>query len=419
MKFPRPQRGKYLPALAISFSLFLGLSAIGSAVIIRSSHQSIGQIDGVINQNTDSINSLPSKDSLTPVISIVKADFIQVTLGLRVSGQKTLVLSISPAALERELTAVEVNEAKSHAVTLNTGTTNRVRAVQFGDTGLVVLAASIESVRSTERTQFLFLIISTLLLAFLLYLLIIYLSNKRVLFETAANFSAEKRSREKIQAFLGDVSHELRTPLTVIKGYVELVNVKDDMPIADRKRHLTRVANEIIRMEELIRDLLQLAELGEAPVLEKEIIDISEIASGFIADARLLQPDRPIEANLPEHAELAASKKLISQVLSNVFQNARRHTPADAQIYIEVTESSDVIHILYEDAGPGVADEVLEDRSAGFFRFDKTRSREAGGSGLGLSLITAVIKAHDGTLLFGRSRWGGFKIDITLPKVTA
>ena len=419
MKFPRSQRGKYLPALAISFSLFLGLSAIGSAVIVRSSHQSIAQIDGVINQNTDSLNSLPSKDSLTPVISIVKADFIPVTLGLRVSGQKTLVLSISPAALERELTDSEVNQAKSRAVTLNTGTTNRVRAVQFGDTGLIILAASIESVRSTERTQFLFLLISTLLVAFLLYLLIIYLSNKRVLFETSANFAAEKRSREKIQAFLGDVSHELRTPLTVIKGYVELVNLKDDMPVVDRKRHLTRVANEIIRMEELIRDLLQLAELGEAPVLEKELIDIAEITSGFIADAKLLQPERPITLNVPEHAEIVASKKLISQVLSNVFQNARRHTPAEAEIFIEIREDADAIHILYEDAGPGVADEVLEDRSAGFFRFDKTRSREAGGSGLGLSLITAVIKAHDGTLRFGRSRWGGFKIDITLPKIEA
>ncbi len=374
------------------------------------------QIDGVINQNIESIKSLPTHDSLAPLISIVKADIIPVTLGLKTSTEKTLVLNLSPAALERELTPYEIAAASAHATTLNTGSLNRVRTIQFGDIGLAILATSAESIRTTERTQYLFLFISALLIAFLLYLLIVYLANKRTLFETAANFTAEKRSREKIQEFLGDVSHELRTPLTVIKGYVELVMAQDDMDPAARKRQLTRVSNEIIRMEELIRDLLQLAELGEAPELEKEAIDIADIARGFVEDAKLLQPDRPIEAILPDQLIIEASTKLLSQVVSNIFQNARRHTPADAQIRFEVMPVDSGAKIIYEDAGPGVSDEVLSDRSGGWFRFDKSRSREAGGSGLGLSLITAVVKAHNGELTFGRSRWNGFKIEITLPQ---
>jgi two-component system OmpR family sensor kinase len=287
--------------------------------------------------------------------------------------------------------------------------------MQFGETGLLILATSGESIRTTERTQYLFLFVSALLIAFLLYLLITYLSNKRALFETAANFSAEKRSREKIQAFLGDVSHELRTPLTVIKGYVELVLAQEEMDSITRKRQLTRVSNEIIRMEELIRDLLQLAELGEAPDLEKELIDIAEIARGFVEDEKLLQPERPMELLIPEQLQVEASRKLMSQVISNIFQNARRHSASDAQIRFELKQVDGGILLSYEDAGPGISDEILADRSSGWFRFDKNRSREAGGSGLGLSLIAAVVKAHNGELEIGRSRWNGFKIEITLP----
>ena len=412
----RAGRGKFLPTLAIALLAFFGIGALGTLVIANSTHQSIAQLDGVINQNIESIKALPSQDSLAPVISIVKADIIPVSLGLRTPGAKTLVLNLSPAAIERELTSREISLSHSTPITLNTGTYNRVRTMQFGETGLLILATSGESIRTTERTQYLFLFISALLIAFLLYLLITYLSNKRALFETAANFSAEKRSREKIQAFLGDVSHELRTPLTVIKGYVELVLAQEEMDSITRKRQLTRVSNEIIRMEELIRDLLQLAELGEAPDLEKELIDIAEIARGFVEDEKLLQPERPMELLIPEQLQVEASRKLMSQVISNIFQNARRHSASDAQIRLELKQVGGGILLSYEDAGPGISDEILADRSAGWFRFDKNRSREAGGSGLGLSLIAAVVKAHNGELEIGRSRWNGFKIEITLPQ---
>ena len=411
----RAGAGKFLPALAIALLAFLGLGALGTLVIANSTHQSLAQLDGVINQNIESIKSLPAQDSLAPVISIVKADIIPVSLGLKTSAAKTLVLNLSPAAIERELTAQELSISRSRAITINTGTYNRVRTLQFGNTGLLILATSGESIRTTERTQYLFLLISALLFAFLLYLLIVYLSNKRTLFETSANFSAEKRSREKIQEFLGDVSHELRTPLTVIKGYVELVLAQEDMDSISRKRQLTRVSNEIIRMEELIRDLLQLAELGEAPEIEKERIDIAEIARGFVEDEKLLQPERPIEVLIPDHLYIDASMKLMSQVMSNIFQNARRHSTSDAKIRFELRQEAAGVLIVYEDAGPGISDEVLADRSGGWYRFDKNRSRDAGGSGLGLSLITAVVKAHNGELLIGRSRWNGFKIEITLP----
>ena len=211
-----------------------------------------------------------------------------------------------------------------------------------------------------------------------------------------------------MQEFLGDASHELRTPLTVIKGYAELMSKDPTNP--EIPRYLKTVMTETKRMERLISELLMLAELGESKKTRTEKVDLTNLLTIKIEELRDLSPSRTISGDI-QNVEINSNVELIETLLGNIFSNIVRHTPTDATVNVSLAKIKNHIQLVIEDAGPGLKDFSQQ----AFSRFDKSRSRETGGSGLGLSIIHKIVENIGGEIELSRSNLGGLKTEIRLP----
>lgn len=229
----------------------------------------------------------------------------------------------------------------------------------------------------------------------------------------------EEQAAIKMQDFLGDASHELRTPLTVVKGYVELLSGRTMADPEKRERAFDRVSSEIVRMETLISDLLFLAEFGDVPNQEFSKIDISEIVLSHLADFSTLNETRKIDANVEEGVTIHGSAAHIARLISNVFGNISRHTPLNAPVRVTLKRLVGGVVLSIEDGGPGLPDGAYAGGMQGFQRFDKSRSREHGGSGLGMSIIFAIAREHSAQASLQRSDLGGLGVHLSFGNLSA
>jgi signal transduction histidine kinase len=223
-------------------------------------------------------------------------------------------------------------------------------------------------------------------------------------------------SRHRLRTFLGDASHELKTPLTVIRGYLDLLNRPDGLNEEKRAIAIQRSLSESLRMQKLINDMLLLAELEEAPRLDKTNFELADLIRDHIRDLQTLQPARRVEVHMDPSTGIFASRDLMEQLLSNIFQNITRYTNQKDLVRVTLSSTEDLVKICIEDSGPGIANLNLGHIEDSFNRFDQLRSREAGGSGLGLSIMAKIVESHSGTLVLTRSSLGGLKLLATLPK---
>jgi signal transduction histidine kinase len=215
---------------------------------------------------------------------------------------------------------------------------------------------------------------------------------------------------------LGDASHELRTPLTVIKGYSEMLSKGQMSDEADRARAYSRVNTEIERMENLIHDLLLLAELGESRPPTFEEIDTTELAQAHINDFELFNKGRNINISLEENCDLKGSREHLNRLIQNCLSNIVRHTPTDAPVSITLKSKGKRVNLIIEDGGPGLPESAYRSDIAAMNRFDPSRSRDSGGSGLGMSIMAAIVQEHNGKLELRKSDLGGLAVIVELPK---
>jgi signal transduction histidine kinase len=217
-----------------------------------------------------------------------------------------------------------------------------------------------------------------------------------------------------MQSFLADASHELRTPLTVIKGYSEMLAKGQISTESDRQRAFDRVDSEIVRMENLIHDLLLLAELGETSIPIREEVDLSDLVSSHSRDFQTLHSQRPVAIEIEVGLSCLGSADHLRRLMQNILNNISRHTPADAPVQIKLSRVGKKSYLLIEDGGPGLPEESYRDGIELLNRFDSSRSRETGGSGLGLSIIAAIVHEHGGILAMHKSTLGGLAVEVTL-----
>ena len=212
------------------------------------------------------------------------------------------------------------------------------------------------------------------------------------------------------------VTHELRTPLTVIKGYAELMQ-QQGADQAFRDKALSRMLSETTRMEQLINDLLLLAELGERQVGERDRIDFTQIVGEFVEDLKALQPKRTVSAKIAKNLKVMGSGAHLHQLLSNLFGNLRKHTPVDAEVRVSLSAAgADQILLTVEDAGPGLPEHYYDDGVESFLRFDAFASRQQGSSGLGMTIMRTIVDQHGGRVRLSRSELGGLKTEIYLAR---
>ena len=220
-----------------------------------------------------------------------------------------------------------------------------------------------------------------------------------------------------MKRFLGDASHELRTPLTVIRGYLELLANPARTNDQDfNARAVAKMQSEVNRMQRLIEDLLLLTELGAAGrPLEVSPVNLSSLVREQVALLQDLQPGRDIQTDIADDVVVSGDEGLLDQLLVNLFGNIRRHTGAAVGVGVGLRSEPDGHAVLtVSDAGPGLSKKAYENGMGFFERFDPARSRENGGSGLGMSIMAGILAKHGGTMTLASSAAGGLMTTIRL-----
>ena len=230
-----------------------------------------------------------------------------------------------------------------------------------------------------------------------------------------------RTSEERMRRFVADASHELRTPLTSIRGFAELYRQGAVEPGADLDRIMGRVEDEAKRMGLLVEDLLLLARLDQQRPLEQHPVDMLTIATDAVHDAHAVQPERPISLDVDAAAIaplVLGDEARLRQVTGNLVTNALAHTPHDAAVTVRLATTAGpapeaVLSVI--DSGPGLAPQDAERVFERFYRADASRTRIAGGSGLGLSIVAALVAAHGGQVRVHTAPGAGCAFEVRLP----
>ena len=212
------------------------------------------------------------------------------------------------------------------------------------------------------------------------------------------SFEARVNSESKLRRFVADASHELRTPLTAIRGFAELHRQGAVVGEVNTKELVGRIEKESIRMSTLVEDLLLLARLDQSREMTQEPVDLNTLLTEAVASAKAAGPNHFIELSLPSaEVFVLGDSQRIHQVVANLLANARTHTPNDSQIKVALDQGIAETIISVSDNGPGLSEDDQERIFERFFRADPSRARTSGeGSGLGLSIVDAVMQAHGG-----------------------
>ena len=238
-------------------------------------------------------------------------------------------------------------------------------------------------------------------------------------------FGARLRSEQKVRQFAADASHELRTPLTTIRGYAELYR-QGALGPGELPNAMRRIEQEADRMSRLVAELLELARLDRESSLDLTETDLAALAVDAVADARAVEPDRPVSADVPASLVVTADEPRIRQVLANLLGNVRAHTPPGTPVMVRVFPAGDGAVLEVSDAGPGMS---AQDAARAFDRFHRG-ARGGGvdvpppvavgaggstGSGLGLSIVQAIAAAHGGDVRLRTAPGAGTTVHVWIP----
>jgi signal transduction histidine kinase len=230
-------------------------------------------------------------------------------------------------------------------------------------------------------------------------------------------FGALWQSEQRVRQFAADASHELRTPLTTIRGYAELYRQgalgPDELPDAMR-----RIEQEADRMGLLVAELLELARLDRTSSLDLTETDLAALARDAVADARAVEPGRPVTAQVPPSVVVTADEPRIRQVLANLLGNVRAHTPPGTPTVVRLFESRDGAVLEVADAGPGMSQEAAARAFDRFYRGPRggQPSGDGTGSGLGLSIVQAIAAAHGGQAALRSTPGAGTTVRLWIPR---
>ncbi len=379
---------------------------IGGFATISVKNSQIAVIDSQLNTIADSVRQNPSAPVSAALDSAAEQDF-NVTIALVSSAGSLTIINESQLNLQTSPSESAISSAQNSASTIDAEEDYRLVSISISGGDRLLLANSLKATDENFSDNLIRLILFTCvadLIAIALSYLVIRRNNRKLQADSLA----------RMQRFLADASHELRTPLTVIKGYSEMLSKGQISTESDRQRAFERVNSEIVRMENLIHDLLLLAELGETSVPIREEVNLSDLLGSYSRDFKTLHSQRSVSIEIEEGLTCLGSREHLRRLIQNILNNISRHTPDDASVHIKLSRSSKKLILLIEDGGPGLPENSYRDGIELLNRFDSSRSRESGGSGLGLSIIAAIVHEHGGSLSLRKGSLGGLAVEITL-----
>ncbi|TWP51339.1 HAMP domain-containing histidine kinase [Lentzea tibetensis] len=215
-----------------------------------------------------------------------------------------------------------------------------------------------------------------------------------------SSLAARAMAEQRLRRFIADASHELRTPLTSLRGYADLFRYAAANEPAERERHLEKLRSEAARMSVLLDDLLLLARLDSAesePPLRLEEVDMAVVVEAAADAFRTAHPGNPVTVDA-DTALLRADPTRLRQVLDNLLTNIAVHTPAGTSVVLAVSNSASEVIVRVTDSGLGIPREDQTKIFDRFYRVDDSRTRQRGGSGLGLAVVQSLVHAHGGSI---------------------
>ncbi|MBO0803427.1 MAG: HAMP domain-containing histidine kinase [Nocardiopsaceae bacterium] len=230
-------------------------------------------------------------------------------------------------------------------------------------------------------------------------------------------FRAQLESEQKVRQFAADASHELRTPLTTIRGYAELYR-QGALGPAELPNAMRRIEAEADRMSMLVAELLELARLDRGSSLDLTETDLAALARDAVADARAVEQDRPVTADVPPELLVTADESRIRQVLANLLANVRAHTPPGTPATVRICRAGDSAVLEVADEGPGMPEQEAAMAFDRFYRGTHAggqRPGEAPSSGLGLAIVQAIADAHGGSARLRSGPGRGTCVQILIP----
>jgi len=232
------------------------------------------------------------------------------------------------------------------------------------------------------------------------------------------------QSFRQIKQFTSDASHELKTPLTILKGEVE-VTLRKERTSPEYQQTLKSNLEEINRMSQIVDDLLLLSKVDSGELrLNKGDINLTEILNEVVSQMNILAHSRKLRIETSNHHEdihIFGDALRIRELFLNLISNGIKYTEEGSSIHITLLKDNrhdlenPFVKIIVSDTGIGIAKEDQERIFDRFFRVDKARSREQGGSGLGLSICKWIVKAHQGEIEVESEIGKGSSFIIKLP----
>jgi two-component system phosphate regulon sensor histidine kinase PhoR len=225
-----------------------------------------------------------------------------------------------------------------------------------------------------------------------------------------------KHAQEYQKQFTADVSHELKTPLAAIKGFSEILMRGDDMPEAEQAEFIALIHKESTRMQGLLKDLSEIAKLDRLDFeLDRKPTDIESLIQECVAILAKDWKESGLELHIDvEPASLMLDSNKMSQVFINIIKNAISYTD-EGHISIHGHHEPGRYKIDITDTGIGIEEADYDKIFKRFYRVDKARSRETGGSGLGLSISKNVVLKHGGSIHVHSTPHQGSTFTIILP----
>ena len=400
------QSGSKFAVISIFVTTFLS-SVIGGFATLDARNSDLNRIDQALNTVVSRVNTYPA-EAISAAILTVEEESLDLTLSLVTQEGVETVINESHLIYPGITEVSFVQKGLSGAVSVETASPYRFRSISIAGGDYLVVAASLDQLndnfKSNLRSLGLFTTVADALAIFF-----------SIFFLRRHNRGLDAQALERMQRFLGDASHELRTPLTVIKGYNEMLSKGQFTELADQSRAFSRVNSEIERMENLIHDLLLLAELGESKPVDFAEVDFDELVQAHVNDFKVFNKEREVTTSIPNDCTVHGSREHLNRLIQNCLSNIVRHTPTGAPVSISLKTIGKRAELIIEDGGPGLPESAYGTEIKAMNRFDPSRSRESGGSGLGLSIIAAIVQEHKGALKLSKSKLGGLAIAIEIP----
>ena len=229
---------------------------------------------------------------------------------------------------------------------------------------------------------------------------------------------ADRQSKKLKMQMTSNIAHELRTPVTSIRGYLETLLACPDLPVEKQKAFLERAYNQTLRLSDLISDMALITKIEESPEkLAKEDVDIYDVANEVFDEfsERIESKKVRVENILKPETIVKGNRTLVYAIIRNLVENSLKYAGDGVTLHLECYSYIDKqFYFNYYDTGNGVPQEHLDRIFERFYRVSEGRSRDDGGSGLGLSIVRNSVVFHGGDIKVMNRQGGGLQFFFTL-----